>query len=749
MDLRKIAWVMLLLGGLTMGITFVLYQHLKGNSPASANAALQENQPETSDQPAQGQEGDEADTPQPSQEQQSDEADPAGTTDTDAQPPVPDTDQDPDRQPQEKTPEQIQQEQAAKRQRAEAALWNHTRAQENKKRYIGSANPAGKFPFQLETVQRGGAVYTLKLARHQSTIADSDFASDHPEDYDKLWQEKEGLRGPYSLLNPLTHEGKTYLPFATRAIWWRSPSLPVRQDWKIANLDQHNWIALEPVRSEEEESQAYQMVITRDGRKILTLTKTYTVKAGEESFYLEIKIENHYRDSIEVCIDQRGPTGIPKEHYKDGEDLRQIVVGSFSDEDKVVQIQRKSISNAGEMTLGKIVGVGRSDSGDPALWLAAANKYFASTIYILPEQEQLNASTAQAKFYIGASMENNISRNFFTGVMIGRSESDKVAPVLSVAPGPDNAKAVRLNVFSGPKKRSVLNDEQENPLYARLNYMGLIDVSSGCFCAWEQLAFVMMWLLDALSVATLGNYGLAIILLVFVVRLILHPLSRKSQTSMARMQKLKPQIEKIQQKYKEDKATQQKEMMKLYRQAGASPFLGCLPMLLQIPIWIALWTSVNVSVELRHAGLLPIWLTDLSTPDRLVSWGTPLLGYLSSINLLPLLLGVAMYFQMKFSPQMAGGSAAATPEQEAQQKMFRYLMPGMMLVIFYNQPSGLTLYIMASTFVGVIESRVIRKHIEEKDAREAATEVVVQGPGKAARGARPKKPKGPFWHKQG
>ena len=103
---------------------------------------------------------------------------------------------------------------------------------------------------------------------------------------------------------------------------------------------------------------------------------------------------------------------------------------------------------------------------------------------------------------------------------------------------------------------------------------------------------------------------------------------------------------------------------------------------------------------------------------------------------------------MKYSPQSQATEMTASAEQQQQQKMMRFMMPVMMLLFFYNAPSGLTLYIMASTFVGVVESRVIRKHIREKDEVQAASETVVNVSGKGLRDGRPKKPKGPMWHKR-
>jgi YidC/Oxa1 family membrane protein insertase len=151
-------------------------------------------------------------------------------------------------------------------------------------------------------------------------------------------------------------------------------------------------------------------------------------------------------------------------------------------------------------------------------------------------------------------------------------------------------------------------------------------------------------------------------------------------------------------------------------------------------------------VELRHAGFLPVWITDLAAPDALISFSSPIHvplanWTLTSFNLLPILLTIAMILQQKFTPM----SSATMDEQQArQQKRMMYFMNGFFLLIFYNMPSGLNLYIMSSTFAGVAEQWVIRRHIQQRKADEAARETQIVVPGKASRLSRPKKPKGPF-----
>ncbi|HDY65139.1 MAG TPA: membrane protein insertase YidC, partial [Phycisphaerae bacterium] len=295
---------------------------------------------------------------------------------------------------------------------------------------------------------------------------------------------------------------------------------------------------------------------------------------------------------------------------------------------------------------------------------------------------------------------------------------------------------------------------EENPLYSRLDYVKTVSTVGGCaWCTFSWLMVGLMWLLHFFSSFLFGNYGLAIILLVLIVRVLLHPLTKKSQISMAKMSKamaaLKPQMDKIKEKYANDKAAQQRETMKLYKEHGnpMANMLGCLPMLLQMPIWIALYSGLNSEVALRHAAFLPFWITDLAAPDQLFSWKEPLWLIGNSFNLLPILVAVGMFLQTKFNPAMA--SQSASPDQAQQQKMMKYMMPLMMLFIFFKAPSGLNLYIMASTMGGVLEQYFIRRHIREQEELQAASETFVKVSGKGPRGARPKKNKGSFWVKRG
>jgi YidC/Oxa1 family membrane protein insertase len=188
-----------------------------------------------------------------------------------------------------------------------------------------------------------------------------------------------------------------------------------------------------------------------------------------------------------------------------------------------------------------------------------------------------------------------------------------------------------------------------------------------------------------------------------------------------------------------------KQMMALYREQGASPIMGFLPMMVQMPIWIALWSAVYASIDLRGAAFLPFWITDLSMPDALYQFGSPLvvplLGWkIASVNLLPLMMGVAFYLQQQLMPTQA--NASTNPQMAQQQKMMKIMMPLLFPLMLYNAPSGVSLYIMASTFAGVFEQHVIRKHIREKEKTES--EGMVAATSKTGGKVKKKKPK-PFY----
>ena len=611
--------------------------------------------------------------------------------------------------------------------------------------FIGSLDEK-EYPFRIKLINRGAAVESIDLAGYFTTVADKQLHAKDPGKYEQArLKDPKKYKGHYSLLNPVAYGAGRHLPFATRSI---GVLLPDAKEPLQIRLDNKFWEVARQAPStspDAAETASFTWTLYRDAnysdltkpsdpKPFLKLVKTYQVKPDSHSVIVSLRVENLSSLPLRLAVDQAGPTGLPREDVRS--DNRRAAYGRLKADDQTVQPILKPNSEIGKkFELEELHGVGSSDEGNPLLWLGHVNKFFGCMMYLIPhaaEEGKLSAPEYKAAFYVSGAKESAASQTFLTGVEF---------PALQLGPG--QAQQASFDVFAGPKMRGLFYG---NPLYDRLKYIGTIDFR-GCFCAWDQLSLFMMWLLEKLAWVAFGNYGLGIILLVIVVRLALHPLTKKGQVSMMKMQKLSPQMQKLKEKYADDKNALNREMMQLYKQGGITPILGCLPMLLQMPIWIALWTAVDASAELRHAAFLPVWITDLAAPDAVFKWSAqlPLIG--NSLNLLPLLLTVAMFLQTKLTPQM--GQVAATPQQEKQQQFMKFLMPVMMLVIFYPAPSGLTLYIMASTFAGVAEQYVIRKHIRDREAQEAATETTVRVPGKGPRSNRPKKPKGPFWIKKG
>lgn len=183
-----------------------------------------------------------------------------------------------------------------------------------------------------------------------------------------------------------------------------------------------------------------------------------------------------------------------------------------------------------------------------------------------------------------------------------------------------------------------------------------------------------------------GNYGVAIIILTIIVRLVLFPLTYKGMKSMKRMQQLSPRMKKLQAKYKNNKEKLNKEMMALYRKNRVNPLGGCLPMLLQLPVFFALYSSLSSAVELRHAPFM-LWISDLSQPDGL--------------GITPLLMGASMYFQQKLTPQ--------TAMMDSTQAKVMQMLPFIFTIFTFTFPSGLTLYWVTSNILSIAQQQIINR----------------------------------------
>jgi YidC/Oxa1 family membrane protein insertase len=256
-----------------------------------------------------------------------------------------------------------------------------------------------------------------------------------------------------------------------------------------------------------------------------------------------------------------------------------------------------------------------------------------------------------------------------------------------VAPG--QISTAHTSVFAGAKEKAALDRYEDAgiPLLSK-------SIDWGWFEWFMRPIFDLLnWLFQHI-----GNFGVAIICLTLIVRGLMFPIAQKQFQSMAAMRKLQPKMKALQTRYKDDKPKLQQEMLKLYQQEKINPAAGCLPLVLQIPIFYALYKVLMVSVEMRHQPFA-LWIKDLSAPDSASlltlahhmgwTWFPPILG----LSVLAALLGLTMWLQFKLNP---------APMDPAQQQVFAF-MPWVMMFVMAPFASGLQLYWVTSNVLTILQ----------------------------------------------
>ena len=264
---------------------------------------------------------------------------------------------------------------------------------------------------------------------------------------------------------------------------------------------------------------------------------------------------------------------------------------------------------------------------------------------------------------------------------------------------------VEFAFYYGPNQYSVLKEIQINK-DEDLNLTRMIPLGWGIF-GWIN-RFAIIPLFNFLG-GFFTSYGLIILLMTVLIKLVLFPLTYKSYASSAKMRVLKPQIDAINEKISKDKSMErQQATMALYRKAGVNPMGGCLPMLLQFPILIAMYRFFPASIELRQQPFL--WATDLSSYDSIFDLPFTIPMYGDHISLFTLLMAVSMIFSTKLNSSQMQGANAQMPGM----KMMMYMMPVMMLLWFNNYSSGLSYYYFLSNLITVGQTIIIRRFVDDK-----------------------------------
>lgn len=315
--------------------------------------------------------------------------------------------------------------------------------------------------------------------------------------------------------------------------------------------------------------------------------------------------------------------------------------------------------------LTKAQGLGRT-AADNVDWTGLVNKYFTSIL--IP-----TAPADISEYDFNLLGENNIGFSLVTNPLVLN---------------PMSVKDMEFILYCGPKEKQALSALSD------YGFDGLLDYGIFGFIS-KILLFIM-----GATYGIFKNYGLAIIILTILIKVILFPLTRKGQVSMYQLQKLSPRIKALQEQYKNDKQKLAAEQMKLWKEYGVNPLSGCLPMFFQIPVFFGLYWALALSIELRQAPFM-LWITDLSQPDQLFKLPSPILGA-THLHLLPLLMTASWLIQSLTQPK------SPDPQTRQQQKIMAF-MPLIFLFFFYNVPSGLTLYWFTSTLLGIVEQQLIKK----------------------------------------
>lgn len=377
----------------------------------------------------------------------------------------------------------------------------------------------------------------------------------------------------------------------------------------------------------------------------LEVTKTFTLKRGQYD--------------VDVCYDLRNQTSKPAYVQMYGQ-LKQQVESDASSALFVASAFRGGVYSNKDNHYKK---VSFSDMGDSNLnkasqggWIGMIQHYFASV-------------------WIPAS---DAGENQFYSRLVHQGESGIMgfkSPLVTIPTGEEAQ--INAMLWVGPKLQ-----DQMAQVAPYLN----LTVDYGWL--WF-IAQPLHWLLEVLH-HFVFNWGIAIILLTFVVRMVMYPLTKAQYTSMAKMRLLQPKLMSLKDRYGDDRQRMSQAMMELYKKEKVNPLGGCFPILLQMPIFIALYWTLLESVELRHAPFM-LWINDLSMKDPFFT--------------LPVLTGVSMYFIQKMSP--------TTVTDPVQQKVMQ-MMPVIFTVFFLWCPAGLTLYWLVNNILTIVQQMVIFKQLEKK-----------------------------------
>jgi len=403
---------------------------------------------------------------------------------------------------------------------------------------------------------------------------------------------------------------------------------------------------------EEQDSRSVTFVLMRNG---ITVRKAYRFDLDGYTFDLSVAVENKSGSVLLPRFEVEWPVAI-----REGNDYTNLSLVTRHDGD-VARTALASVGGSGFLGIG-------ADDGAPLTggieWFGVDTTYFVG---VLAPERGGDAVAANVPFRTGEVVANVLS---FRDITLPSG----------------NRITQSMRGYIGPKLEPQLAD-----FGAELTMV----IDRGW--SWVQPLTRLFDFLLRTIYSVIPNYGWVIIVLTLLVRVATLPIVQRQMKSMEKMRLVQPRMKEIQEKYADDREKQSQAMMSLYKEEGVNPLGGCLPMLLQLPVFIGLFYALQSSIELRHAPFI-LWMTDLSAPDQLFL----IPGVEMPFRVLPILMAGSMVLQAKFQPMSA---------DPAQAQMMTTVMPIMMLVLFYQFPSGLVLYYMLSNFLGIAHQRWVGRNM--------------------------------------
>lgn len=379
-----------------------------------------------------------------------------------------------------------------------------------------------------------------------------------------------------------------------------------------------------------------------DGLKI---TRTYTFDDTKYNISISQNITNTSSEPVNVIIDN----SLARDFDPAGDSFSLLNAHSYTFTGVAYSTAKDSYRKESFKDIAKTNGQPTVINSEGQGWVAFVQHYFMSAW--IPQ-------STDAKIYYKNLTNNVFEAGEYTGIAISPNQSQEISSVL----------------YSGPIIKANLVNLAPN-LEKTLDY--------GMLSFFSEIIF---WVMNHIH-SLVGNWGLAIILVTVLIKAIFYPLSAKSYRSMAKMRMLQPRIKRLQETYKDDRQALGKKMMEMYKEEKVNPLSGCLPMVIQIPIFISLYWVLLESVELRHAPFI-FWIHDLSMKDPYF--------------VLPVLMGLSMFLQQKISP---------APADPMQAKVMMFL-PIIFTFLFSSFPAGLVLYWLTNNVISISQQWIITKRYQ-------------------------------------